>query len=47
MRRDLEKNYPWAAVLCISVIGVYALDALKEWLKGRFESGATTKAKTE
>jgi hypothetical protein len=47
MRRDLEKNYPWAAVLWVSGIGVCALEVLKEWLKARFESGTTTKAKTE
>ena len=47
VRRDLEKNYPWAAVLWISGIGVCAMEVLKEWLKARFESGTTIKAKTE
>ncbi|KAH7364897.1 hypothetical protein BKA65DRAFT_492222 [Rhexocercosporidium sp. MPI-PUGE-AT-0058] len=47
-RSDLEKNFPWAAVLWISGIGVFALELLKEWLKARFEAGTmTTKAKTE
>jgi hypothetical protein len=47
IRRDLEKSYPWAAVLWISGIGVCALEVLKEWLKARFDSSTTTKAKTE
>src|SRR4051812_4681642 len=46
-RRDLEKSYPWAAVLWISGIGVCALEVLKERLKARLESGTTTKAKGE
>lgn len=47
-RRDIEKNFPWAAVLWISGVGVFALEVLKEWLKARFEAGTgMTKARTE
>jgi hypothetical protein len=47
LRRDLEKSYPWAGVLWISGIGACTLEALKEWLKARFDSGTIPKAKTE
>ncbi|RDW58642.1 hypothetical protein BP6252_13118 [Coleophoma cylindrospora] len=47
VRHDLEKNYPWAAVLWISGIGVFATEVLKEWLKARFESVTKTKSNTE
>jgi hypothetical protein len=47
VRHDLEKSYPWPAVLWISGIGVCALEVLKEWLKARFESGATKETKIE
>lgn len=47
VHHDLEKSYPWPAVLWISGIGVCALEVLKEWLKARFESGATKEAKIE
>ena len=46
-RRELEKGFPWAAVLWVSAVGLCTLEVLKEWLKARFESGTTTKAKTE
>jgi hypothetical protein len=47
VRHDLVKSYPWPAVLWISGIGVCALEVLKEWLKARFELGATKEVKIE